>query len=88
MSGKINLLYVLITPARDEEKNIDKTIRSVLSQTRLPEKWVVVSDGSTDRTDEIVGNTLRVPMDRTGADAGTTGPEFCSQGAMFQCGIS
>jgi glycosyltransferase involved in cell wall biosynthesis len=50
-----NLIYVLITPARDEEASIEKTIQSVISQTILPTKWVIVSDGSTDRTDEIVG---------------------------------
>jgi len=48
------LPYVLITPARNEEENIEKTIRSVISQTILPEKWVIVSDGSTDMTDAIV----------------------------------
>jgi len=46
--------YVLVTPARNEEAYIEKTIQSVLSQTVLPEKWIIVSDGSTDRTDEIV----------------------------------
>ena len=49
-----NLSYVLITPARDEDEFIEKTIQSVISQTVLPIKWIVVSDGSTDRTDEIV----------------------------------
>ena len=49
-----DIKYVLITPARNEESYIEKTIRSVISQTVLPEKWVVVSDQSTDRTDEIV----------------------------------
>lgn len=48
------LLYVLITPARNEEKYIEHTIKSVISQSVLPKKWVIVSDGSTDRTDEIV----------------------------------
>ena len=48
------LSYVLITPARNEEAYIEKTIRSVTSQTVLPKRWIVVSDGSTDRTDEIV----------------------------------
>ena len=48
------LTYVLITPARNEEAYIEKTIRSVTSQTVLPKRWIVVSDGSTDRTDEIV----------------------------------
>jgi glycosyltransferase involved in cell wall biosynthesis len=48
------LSYVLITPARNEETNIEKTIRSVLAQTVLPLRWVIVSDGSTDCTDQIV----------------------------------
>jgi poly-beta-1,6-N-acetyl-D-glucosamine synthase len=46
--------YVLVTPARNEERFIEQTIRSVITQTLLPKKWVIVSDGSTDRTDEIV----------------------------------
>ncbi|MGA9132994.1 MAG: glycosyltransferase family 2 protein [Candidatus Sulfotelmatobacter sp.] len=49
-----SLNYVLITPARNEEEFIDLTIRSVVLQTFRPLKWVVVSDGSTDQTDEIV----------------------------------
>lgn len=49
-----NFPYVLITPARNEESYIEKTIQSVISQTILPTRWVIVSDGSTDRTDEIV----------------------------------
>lgn len=46
--------YALITPARNEEEYIEKTIKAVTSQTILPLKWVIVSDGSTDGTDEIV----------------------------------
>jgi len=46
--------YVLVTPARNEEAYIEKTIQSVVSQTILPQKWVIVSDGSTDKTDQIV----------------------------------
>lgn len=49
-----NLSYVLITPARNEEAFIELTIQSVIRQTILPIKWVIVSDGSTDGTDEIV----------------------------------
>jgi biofilm PGA synthesis N-glycosyltransferase PgaC len=48
------LTYVLITAARNEEAFIETTIQSVIAQTVLPNKWVIVSDGSTDRTDEIV----------------------------------
>jgi glycosyltransferase involved in cell wall biosynthesis len=51
---KTNLKYVLITPARNEPAFIEQTIKSVIQQTILPLKWVIVSDGSTDGTDEIV----------------------------------
>src|SRR5215469_13346076 len=40
--------YVLVTPARNEEAFIQKTIESVIHQTYLPLKWVIVNDGSTD----------------------------------------
>jgi poly-beta-1,6-N-acetyl-D-glucosamine synthase len=46
--------YVLITPARNEAEFIEETLKSVTAQTALPLKWVIVSDGSTDGTDEIV----------------------------------
>lgn len=46
--------YVIVTPARNEAQFIESTIQSVVAQTVLPLKWVIVSDGSTDRTDEIV----------------------------------
>lgn len=46
--------YVLITPARNEEAFIGKTLESMVQQTVLPLKWVIVDDGSTDRTAEIV----------------------------------
>ena len=46
--------YVIVTPARNEENYIEKTIKSVASQSLLPKKWIIVSDGSTDRTDIIV----------------------------------
>jgi biofilm PGA synthesis N-glycosyltransferase PgaC len=42
--------YVLITPARNEEEFIEKTLESVTRQTYLPQKWVIVNDGSTDGT--------------------------------------
>jgi glycosyltransferase involved in cell wall biosynthesis len=46
--------YVLITPARNEAQFIELTIQSMIAQTAKPLKWVIVSDGSTDGTDEIV----------------------------------
>jgi poly-beta-1,6-N-acetyl-D-glucosamine synthase len=50
--------YVLITPARNEAEFIELTIRSVISQSVRPLKWVIVSDGSTDGMDEIVTKYL------------------------------
>ena len=49
-----SLKYVVITPARNEARFIELTLKSVTNQTVLPRKWVIVSDGSTDGTDEIV----------------------------------
>jgi glycosyltransferase involved in cell wall biosynthesis len=46
--------YVIITAARDEAVYIKETIKSITSQTILPVKWVVVDDGSTDETGEII----------------------------------
>ncbi|HTG31005.1 MAG TPA: glycosyltransferase family 2 protein [Methylomirabilota bacterium] len=46
--------YVLITPAHNEAAFIEKTLASMVAQTRLPERWVIVDDGSTDGTAEIV----------------------------------
>jgi glycosyltransferase involved in cell wall biosynthesis len=46
--------YVLITSARNEQAFIAKTLDSVTAQTQSPERWVIVDDGSTDRTAEIV----------------------------------
>src|SRR3984893_2950968 len=46
--------YVLITSARNEGRFIERTIDSVVAQTSLPERWVIVDDGSTDKTAVIV----------------------------------
>jgi glycosyltransferase involved in cell wall biosynthesis len=46
--------YVVVTPARNEAQFIELTLRSMVAQTVKPVKWVIVSDGSTDGTDEIV----------------------------------
>ena len=54
--------YVLITPARNEQAFIRRTLDSVVTQTILPERWVIVDDGSIDSTAEIVESyTKRYP---------------------------
>ena len=61
----ITLKYALITPAWNEETHLDEVIRSVTDQTVLPVRWIIVSDGSTDRTDEIAQSyALRFPWIR------------------------
>ena len=49
-----HLAYILITPARNEAAYIKLTLESMARQTVPPIKWVIVSDGSTDGTDELV----------------------------------
>lgn len=46
--------YTLITPAHNEAKLIEKVIKSVITQTILPQKWIIVDDGSTDGTSEVL----------------------------------
>jgi len=55
----MNHKYILITAARNEEAYIEKTINSVISQSVLPIKWIIVSDASVDRTDEIVESYVK-----------------------------
>jgi len=45
--------YALITPARNEEALIEKTLQSMVAQTVPPVRWVIVDDGSEDRTGEL-----------------------------------
>jgi glycosyltransferase involved in cell wall biosynthesis len=51
--------YVIVSPVRNEEGNIEATIRSVAEQTVLPAEWKIVDDGSSDRTRQIVEEAAR-----------------------------
>ena len=44
---------VLVTPARDEEDNLQRLVDAVVAQTLVPERWTIVDTGSSDRTVEI-----------------------------------
>jgi len=79
----------LVTPARNEEALIEGTILSVVAQTVKPVRWIVVSDGSTDRTDSIVRKyvaqhtwmeLLRMP-ERSGRD-------FAAKANAFRAGYA
>jgi len=56
---RLKLPYVLITPARNEEAFIVRTIESMIAQTVIPEKWVIVDDGSTDSTGSIAESYMQ-----------------------------
>lgn len=51
--------YVVVTPVRDEELYLAKTIESMVRQTILPLEWVIVNDGSRDATGEIIEEAAR-----------------------------
>jgi len=46
--------YCLISPCRDEQDYMRRTLESVINQTRVPDLWVIVDDGSTDDTPQIL----------------------------------
>lgn len=48
--------YILISPVKDEEKDLPAVINSVIHQTSLPMLWIIIDDGSTDKTPEIIKN--------------------------------
>ena len=50
---------VIISPCRNEERTLERTIACMRAQTHPPERWVVVDDGSTDRTPEILAEAAR-----------------------------
>lgn len=50
--------YVIITPAFNEEKYIQRVIESVIGQSIIPQKWIIVDDGSTDSSKKIIHKFL------------------------------
>jgi glycosyltransferase involved in cell wall biosynthesis len=51
--------YVVITPARNEVAYIELTLKSMVAQTVPPKRWIIVSDGSSDGTDDLVRKYMR-----------------------------
>jgi glycosyltransferase involved in cell wall biosynthesis len=49
-----NPKYVVISPVRDEEAYLRFTAECMVAQTIRPVEWIIVNDGSTDRTAEII----------------------------------
>jgi len=48
-------VYILITPAKNEQESLPLVADSVLKQSILPKLWVIVDDGSSDETPGIIG---------------------------------
>ena len=46
--------YIIVMPAFNEEENIETTIQTLIDQSKQPKRLIVVDDGSTDRTPNIV----------------------------------
>jgi poly-beta-1,6-N-acetyl-D-glucosamine synthase len=51
--------YVVVTPVRDEETYLPRTIESMVRQTVRPLQWVLVDDGSKDSTPKIVDDAAK-----------------------------
>jgi biofilm PGA synthesis N-glycosyltransferase PgaC len=52
--------YAVISPVRNEAQFIERTIRAMINQTMKPSEWIIVNDGSTDETAEIVGRYAKL----------------------------
>ncbi len=57
MNSKMS--YLIISPCRNEADFMRKTLDSVVAQSVLPAKWVIVDDGSTDETPDIIAEYIR-----------------------------
>ena len=51
--------YILNTPVRNEGENIYSLFQSITAQTLMPTLWVIVDDGSTDNTPNIIEETVK-----------------------------
>jgi glycosyltransferase involved in cell wall biosynthesis len=79
--------YVLISAARNEEALIRNTLESVCAQSALPERWVIIDDGSTDRTADIVlGYSKRCPWIELVRLPASGTRSFAAKARAFQMG--
>lgn len=50
---------LIVSPCRDEAETLLRTIASMRAQTRPPERWIVVDDGSTDATPRVLADAAK-----------------------------
>ena len=55
MTGKL----AIVTPAKNEAKNIPKLVGSLAGQTKRPDLWIFINDGSTDNTVEVLEEEIK-----------------------------
>ncbi|MEO1606439.1 MAG: glycosyltransferase family 2 protein [Pseudomonadota bacterium] len=51
--------YLVVSPCRNEAEYMRRTLDSMVAQTLTPALWVIVDDGSTDETPEILADYAR-----------------------------
>lgn len=49
-------MVTIFTPTYNREKELSALYKSLLTQTDTDFEWVIVDDGSTDSTEELIGN--------------------------------
>src|SRR5262245_45649627 len=86
---RLSQRYVLITPARNEQAFLETTINAVVAQTVPPMRWVIVSDGSTDRTAEIANAyAARYPWMTVVSRSTQDRRNFAGKVAAFEAGLA
>jgi poly-beta-1,6-N-acetyl-D-glucosamine synthase len=46
--------YILVSPVRDEARYVERTLSSIVAQSLRPLRWIIIDDGSTDETPQIL----------------------------------
>jgi glycosyltransferase involved in cell wall biosynthesis len=81
--------YVLISPVRDEEALIGHTLESVCAQSVVPTRWIIVDNGSTDRTADIVLDyAKRFPWIELVSHATSPERSFAAKAQAFSAGLA
>ena len=82
--------YILITPAKNEEKNLPNCISSIIKQIVKPVLWVIIDDGSTDKTHEIIEKSKKkykwiksITLEEGVRDLGVHYSHICKKGFDF-----
>lgn len=73
--GKVDFTVTVVVPAYNEEKHIEKTVKSIQAQTYPIQRIIVVDDSSTDRTDEV-SREAGAEVIRTPENTGTKSKAF------------